>query len=434
MARLFTLASDETLGSMISTATDRLVIVAPGLSREVASALADRINKDGGPRLLAVILDVDPEVCRLGYGDVEAFDLLRPALELRGLALQTQKGVRVGLVVADSEVLVYSPTPKLIEAGSKSEEKPNAIRITENGAEDLAIACGAVEAEVPAQGQEVGLDVASERVIEETKADLKENPPRQFDLARLERVFNYKLEFVEFSISHYKLNTRSVPLSAALLGLTDANLQQRFHNTFRVFQAGAPFRFKVEDPTDVQQQIELTEKWLSDQADELRKDYFIPLGSSSYGNLIQKRRKPEFEAKVARLKKLVELYATKVREAIGEKIGETRAELIKALLPRVKAAPPPTWLQRSVDGQLGDETILARLENEIDGAFKTVKQTFSPTITCLFKGVNYATITKDPHFREKIEAYFGADEAKKLFEEYEASKGTEADSIANASS
>ena len=34
------------------------------------------------------------------------------------------------------------------------------------------------------------------------------------------------------------------------------------------------------------------------------------------------------------------MYATKVREAIGAKIGETRAELIKALLPRVKAAPP----------------------------------------------------------------------------------------------
>src|SRR5580704_17341799 len=100
MARLFTIASDETLRRMISTAKERLVLVAPGLSRESASALADRIRNDGGPRVLSVILDIDPEVCRLGFGDIEAIDLLRLALESRNLALQMQKGVRIGLVVA----------------------------------------------------------------------------------------------------------------------------------------------------------------------------------------------------------------------------------------------------------------------------------------------------------------------------------------------
>src|SRR5262249_29725553 len=158
------------------------VLVAPGLSKTVAAALAERIRQDGGPRTLSVILDVDPEVCRLGYGDIETFDLLRPALESRGLDIQTQKGVRIGLVVADAEVMVYSTTPQLIEAGSTSEEKPNAIRITENGAQELAIACGALkETSLPIE-QEVGRDIASAASIEKIKADLKENPPRQFNL------------------------------------------------------------------------------------------------------------------------------------------------------------------------------------------------------------------------------------------------------------
>ena len=125
------------------------------------------------------------------------------------------------------------------------------------------------------------------------------------------------------------------------------------------------------------------------------------------------------------------MYATKVSAAIGEKIGETRTELIEALLPRVKAAPPESWLLRTVDGHLNDETLRARLEAEINAAFKSLEQEFEPKITCLFKGVNYATITEDPHFRKKIEAYFGEWEANKLFEEYEASKATEIDSIAN---
>ena len=249
-----------------------------------------------------------------------------PHLVSRGLALQTQEGVRIGLVVADSEILIYSPTPKLIEAGSQSEEKPNAIRITENAAEELAVACGAVVEALPSV-QEVGLDVASEQIIEATKADLKENPPRQFDLARLERVFNYKLEFVEFSIAHYKLNTRSVPLSAELLGLANANLQQRFRNTFRVFEAGAPFRFKIKDPADAQKEIELTENCLANKPTKCGKKYLIPLGVIVLRTtLFRNVSSPTSKAKVARLKVLVELYATKVGEAISAKIGETRAD------------------------------------------------------------------------------------------------------------
>jgi hypothetical protein len=111
MARLFTVASDETLIAMIWVARERFVIVAPGLSRDVAAALADRIREDGGPPDLSITLDADPEICRLGYGEIEALELLRPALKSRELSLQMQAGVRIGLVVADADVLVYSPRP-----------------------------------------------------------------------------------------------------------------------------------------------------------------------------------------------------------------------------------------------------------------------------------------------------------------------------------
>ncbi|MCI0392589.1 MAG: hypothetical protein MOB07_27975 [Acidobacteria bacterium] len=422
MSRTFTIASDQTLCAMIAAAAERLVLVAPGLSRMVAAALAERIQRDSCPRALSVILDVDPEVCRLGYGEIETFDLLRPALESRGLAIQTQKGVRIGLVVADADVMVYSPTPKLIEAGSTSEEKPNAIRITENGAQELALACGVVkESPLPIE-QEVGRDIASPDRIEETKADLKENPPRQFDLVRLERVFNYKLEFVEFSVEDYRLNTRSVTLPAELLGLAEKDLKDRIRNSFRVFETGSPFEFELPDPDDANIKLKVTEKWLTDEAARLRKEYFIPLGSKTYGNLILKRRKAEFEGQVKRLTSLIESYAEHVRKSIEEKVSATRDNLIKALYPRVKAAAPPGWLSRSVDGKLGDDAVRKRLEEEVDQAFEEVKQSFNPTVTCIFKGVNYETITKDEHFRERIEAYFGKEEAAKLLSEYDASR------------
>jgi hypothetical protein len=430
MSRLFTIASDETLCAMVQYAQEKLVIVAPGLSKKVATAIAERIKQNDAPSILSIILDVDPEVCRLGYGDIETLDILNAALELRHDRLQTQKGVRIGLVIADSEILVFSPTPRYIEAGSTSNDKPNAIRITDSSAQDLVVACGATHDESSVVKREIGLEFANTKVIKDTKEDLEKNPPREFNLVRLERVFNYSLEFVEFSIEHYKLKTRSVQLPAELLGLVEKNLQDRIRNSFRVFQSEAPFTFPVPDPfpsegsnnTQSPPNIQLSEKWINAEAARIRKEYLIPLGSSSYGNLILKRNRAAFEREVDRLKKLVDLYAKLVGESIETMIDDTREDLVKDLFPRIKASPPKSWQNRSVDGELSDDTIKFHLSEQLRRVFQQVDRTFSPKVVCIFKGVTYETITQDKHFQEKITEYFGEDEAAKLFSHYYASR------------
>jgi hypothetical protein len=419
MARLFTVASDEALIAMISSAAERLVIVAPGLSRNVAMALAERL-KDGTPLPeFSVTLDTDPEICRLGYGALEALDLLRPALASQGHPLQTQAGVRIGLIVADADVLVFSPTPKLIEAGSISDEKPNAIRITRAGPEELAFACGARDTDVLGLTQEVGLKAVTEEALAQARADLDENPPRKFDLVRLERVFNYKLEFVEFSIEGCRLNTRVVCLPPEILGLAEKDLQERLRNTFRIFEDGADFIFEIDNPDDSQRKIKLTEQYFVREAKELRRK-LKSLGS--YGNLILRRHKQPFEAGVERLRMLLKIYADLVRENIATRVKQTRDRLIDSLYKRVKANPPQQWLDNSVDGILDDAALRRHLENAIDEAFRQVEETFEPTITCIFKGVHYETITQDPIFRQRIEQCFGKADAAKLFTQYDASR------------
>ena len=431
MSRVFTSARDSVLCELIATARKRLVIVAPALSKEVGDAFKARIEDDGGPIVIAVIVDIDPEVCRLGYGEIAAINPIRDALATRGIALQMQAGIRIGLVVADEEILVFSPTPKLVEAGSTEEGSPNAIRITPTAALDIANACGAGFDEIVPEFQEVGLDFVDERKLAATKANLEEVPPRSFDLARLERVFNYHLEYVEFSVEDFRLNTKSVPLPPELLGLAEQGLRERIRNSFRVFEAGVPFEFKIPDPVPPvdsnallppSPELTVSEKWLGKEAARIRDEYFIPLGSSAYGNLILKRRKKEFEADVARLRTLVETYAEKVKSSIASKVTETRDSLVAALFPRVKANPPESWLRRSFDGKLSEDTLRQRLEVEVDRAFEKVKQDFKPKVVCIFKGVNYETITADKHFRERIEAHFGKDEAAKLLSEHDASR------------
>jgi tRNA U54 and U55 pseudouridine synthase Pus10 len=212
-----------------------------------------------------------------------------------------------------------------------------------------------------------------------------------------------------------------VPLPAELLGLAEENLQDRLRNTFRVFQTGSPFVFEIPDPANTKVKLKVTEKMLQDEADKLRKEYFIPLGSSSYGSLILKRQKPEFEEKVKRLRTLVQAYADCVRKDIAKAIAATRDDLLGALWPRIKAAPPKQWLKRSADGHLSENALGMRLEEEVDKAFDKVEESFDPKVVCLFKGVTYQTITSDKHFRSAVEKFFGKEESEKLFSEYEAS-------------
>jgi len=428
MAPVFTVASEENLLSMIRQATERLIIVAPGLSAALAQSLVERMQMADCPEQLSITLDIDPEVCRLGYGSVEAFDLLHPVLASRGVPLQTQRGIRIGLLVSDSDVLVYSPTPQIIESVPGSQDSPNAIHIATNNIEDLSAACGSgvVPTASSAQKQEIGLSSAEAPEINAAKADLKLNPPRKFDLTRLERVFNYKLEFVEFSLEHYQLNTRSVPLPPELLGLADEGLRKRLRNTFKVFEAGSPFQFEIQDPENKEIKFKVDEKWFRDQANKLRDDFLIPLGSSSYGNLIFKRHKAEFLKRKDRIATVMEFYAKAVRSSMEEKLTETRRDLVDALWPRIKASPPESWVRWTVDGSMDDTAKKSRLEDEVDGAFRKADLEFSPTVVCLFKGVNYETITADQRFRKGIEKHFrekslGEEELQKLFSEFDAS-------------
>ncbi len=425
MARLFTVASDDTLIEMIRSAAERLVIAAPGRSRAVAEALTVRIQEDHGPNDLSITLDIDPEICRMGYGEIEALECLRAALRSKGKTLQMQSGVRIGLVVADDEILVYSPTPQLIEAGSTSDEKPNAIRIGGAGPQELACAWGASETSVLGHLQDVGLNPVTEEAVTQAKANLDNNPPRKFYLVRLETVFNYKLEFAEFSIEGYRLNTLMIQLPPIILGLADSDLKDRLQSRFRVFEGGVPFSFRISDPDDDLVDVEVNEKWFGDEARNLRDLYFISSGASSYGNLIQKRLKSEFLRKLDRLRNLLAAYALMVQDNIEVRIRETRDGLVKALLPRVRAAPPAEWKATSMVESMTPEKIERKLESVIDRAVARVHQDFSPKVVCIFKGVRYETIVGDADFRERLVKYFDEEDISDLLVEYDAARAEE---------
>ncbi|MCL5950404.1 MAG: hypothetical protein M1132_01545 [Chloroflexi bacterium] len=148
---------DADLINFIQSAKTRLVFAGPGLRHKVADALVERW-KSLGPERVDVILDVDPEVVRLGYGEFEAIQRLQTVAGELGANINRQVGIRIGLVVADERILIFSPTPFLIESTPREQSRPSAILLNsvppavnrdlgqgENGTRDRQIGMDAVK-------------------------------------------------------------------------------------------------------------------------------------------------------------------------------------------------------------------------------------------------------------------------------------------------
>ncbi|HAG09950.1 MAG TPA: hypothetical protein DCK76_00760 [Desulfotomaculum sp.] len=118
--------TNEAICERIGHARDRVIYVAPGLWLDAAKALVNFV-RNNGPGKLAILLDDPPHICRLGYGEIEAVEIL---LE-NGLEVRKCTGLRAGIFIADEEAWFFSPTPLLVEEGAdkKKEFAPNAVII-----------------------------------------------------------------------------------------------------------------------------------------------------------------------------------------------------------------------------------------------------------------------------------------------------------------
>jgi hypothetical protein len=122
--------------NLIQSARIRLAVIAPAITTPVAQALAARMA-DLPALSLTVILDADAEVYRMGYGDAEALEIIRRASFEAMFDLREQPGVRIGVVISDERTMVSAPVSRNIEAGSTTDEKPNAVMLDEAATENL---------------------------------------------------------------------------------------------------------------------------------------------------------------------------------------------------------------------------------------------------------------------------------------------------------
>src|SRR6266480_2252642 len=339
--RSFAVASDESLVDLITRAQQRLVVVCPALSDAVAQALAERLGDEGHIDMM-VILDADPEVYRLGYGTEAALSKLRTAAKEKHFGLRIQHGVRIGLVISDDVMMVFSPVPKLVEAGSNSTEKPNAILISGDVSNRLAKATG-IAASDKGAGQEIGKETLTPAHVQALSDDLKSNPPQPFDIARALRVFSSKVQYVALEIDNYRFSTRQVQLPPDLLDITDENLKKRISGRIRApDQVSGPFKITV-DTAKGEEVIEADEKWLRAERKRIEDTFTFPI--PHIGRVVLHIEREALDAEIKRFRKNLKAYHDAVVASLKTVKADYEETLIKGYLPRWRERPPASFQQ-----------------------------------------------------------------------------------------
>jgi hypothetical protein len=420
MDRTFTNVDDQVLCAAIAQARWRLVFVAPGIRPPVAQALAAAMSVVSDIHL---VLDVDSEVCRLGYGDrgFKGMELLQAAAAKHSLTVNHHPGIRLGLLIADDTTLIYSPTPELIETESHQPDKPNAIVLRNELPPQLANAC-AVGSEGFAT-LEVGLDPIDQGKVEEVKHELRDHPPKEFNVARIERVFSSMLQYVEWTIEGYKLTSRSLRLKPELFGVRDAEMVRRMTNRYHLFSDTDALTVEIPHidgdakPDATKPKEKFGPLSIDRERNRIKKRFVIE--ARPFGALIRQRDVLEFEKEIEVLKAKIAEYQSAVQELIETRTQKIVDELLAALFERLKAEPPDHWRTRFLDKQPTDDDIKRLFQEDVKGEVSRVKTDFEPKVHVAYKGVTYQTF-KDEEFRELIEKRFGKKAIDDIFNEHDA--------------
>lgn len=416
--KTFCAVDDDALIGLIASAQKRIVFVAPGLTLSVAEVLGNRFHELDGALDITVVLDSDEDVCRIGYGEVTALQALHKLAQEHGFWLKSQPGLRVGVLLADEQTLVWSPTPCSVEAPPSSHPlpiggqaglldepaplAPNGLLLGANPGVQLAKAIAAEGTATGPSDAEIGQSAITPEQVAETVEAHAKNPPIPVDLARVTRVFSSKLQFVELKVTKAKLSQSQLSVSNRLLnadvkGELEGLIESKLHAfaelrdeeiEVQAFVNGEPAMDTQGKPL----QVKVSEASLERQRKDLERRFVTDI--SGFGRLIEKDNKPEFQ-------KLLEAYTVQllehskgVRALLDEQSEEILDEAIDLIIARSKRAP-------TGDGKpapsLDAEAIRDELQQGLDRA-----KGGEPSLSLVFKDVTYEQ-TQSPDFRKKLD-------------------------------
>ncbi len=390
---VFTSIQDDDLVRSIAKATTRLVYMAPGVSPAIAEAIKIQFQEQR-LKQVAIVIDGDEECCRLGYCDAVAVESLNNAAQQHDIALRRHAGLRLGLLMADDEVLIWTPTPLMFEA-PRGKSEPNGLILTPQTLQDLPKALG-VDPECPPDEVEVSTVPVVKEEVAKVVAAIKAAPPAPFNLSRLSRVFSAKFQFIETVLRGAELTNREMRLDSLIVN-SDApeELRPLLKTTIQPFNTDADktvnvpvlvngeqaYRQNGEKMTKPTTQAEIHAYW-----SELTQKYIINL--PGFGKLIRHTDKAKFESGKTDFEVVLTDWVKGFREAVKGDHEKRVTSVVDLIVQRMANEEASKKLTR--------EAIKKLVRNGLDNLRVIV-----PSVKVVYKNITVES-TRDKEFLDVL--------------------------------
>ena len=407
------------IAESVRKAQQAVCYAGPGIQLDLAQAMVEVAGRLG-QEMLTVSLDFDDRVMRMGYGNVDAVQLLLDA----GIAVQSSPGLRTALVVVDNEGYIFTPTALYLEAEPSDGAASNAVRMSgEQVAQALARLSPAAktiaiaQAKTPEAKQRIEVltvDVVSAPItpekLAEVAASLKEAPPVRVDLARQVRRFEPYLQYVELSLTGAAIQRHRMAMPANIQKLGGSKeLATRLRTTFELIEKGS----------------KLSSKPLEDALNEIRKNFTPSLGKD-HGRVVLKAAKPHLVTRLKEFRIKLEAHQKAVAKDLQKHLDTSREQIVAYYLPRVIEAKPDALLGQSQNGEVSEAAAKRWLNGELDKVFPRAETLIQEMkLEERYKDVTFETLNRRD-FLESVKDAFPYVDWDKAYSEFKAAGQSEA--------
>lgn len=410
---ILTALSSRSITASVRQAKRRVVYAAPGIQSEPARALAGLASAIPLPAI-TISLDFDEHTLRMGYGDLQAVEILAAA----GITPTHSPGLRSGILIVDDRGWVFTPTALYLEAEPQSDETPNAVELASAQVEELAVrlspaaqkaAIETARSSEEAQGiaqlpLELGISAVAPAHLATVKAAIEIAPPVKFDVVRQVRVFEPYLQYVELSLTGAAIQRHRVRIPKELQNLgTSKDLEGKLKTTFDLIEKGSS----------------MSSKGLEDELNEIRKNFTPSLGKD-HGRVVLKSAKPHLVKRVTELRNKLEAHRVKVEAELQARLDDSKKQIVDYYLPLVKANPPDALLGSLFNPGVDEAASRSWIEDVISNVFPTAKDLIQEMVLEeRYKDVTFETLNHTD-FLESVQQAFPRINWDKAYNEFKA--------------
>lgn len=341
---------DETsLKELIEAAQERIYFAMPGIYEEIAESI---IHNNSLFIKKKLILNIDEDLIRGGYGSLDAIEKLRN----NNIEIEQSDNSLISFIIIDDAGYIIFPKSRILPG---TENADNAIRMDSQMLLRL-IALYFPEDKVKeerAYHNKFKLDKKEtlrilkeersksdikpldEKKVTELKQEFTRNPVVNPDLKRQLTTYSSKLQYVDLAFKGAHLDKKRINIPPKALPVRDEEFLKKLEINMALF---GDFQNSEKNPI----------REMENKVNEIRKDYLTPIGGGK--SIIYKNQKSDFEKEVSEIEKSIKELPEKLYKVLKNEIKKTRDRIENELIGFIWQNPPENIVNNIGSKYFGD--------------------------------------------------------------------------------